>query len=87
MSDTTQPKKRKSGAGRPTGSNSFVLMSMEQLNKLFGHLPPTFKVMVYRKQMEGFGLNDLVTGSASELKDSIAGQSVETAPAVKCEEL
>lgn len=88
MQDATQPKKiKRPGAGRTKGSFSFVSMTLEELNKAFGAMPPGFKLLVSRKQLEGCGFSGLTTGTATELTDSIAGQSVETAPEVKSEEL
>jgi len=72
---------RRPGAGRTKGANSFVLASMADLQKVNPN--PDFKWLVSRKQLEAMGANNLVTGKVSELKESISGQSVETAPEVR----
>ena len=86
MSNTPAKKITRKGAGRTKGSFSFVAMSMDEVVKNFGSMPPTFKLLLSRKQVEGFGLNNLVTATVGELKESIAGTSAETAPEVKSEE-
>jgi hypothetical protein len=87
MQDATPKKIKRPGAGRTKGSFSFVSMNLEEINKAFGAMPPTFKLLLSRKQLEGCGFNNLVTGTASELTESIAGQSVETAPKITSMEL
>lgn len=74
------------GAGRTKGSFSFVKIKASDLAARFAAMPD-LELLVSRKQMEGFGFNNLVTATVGELKDSIAGQSVETAPVVASEEL
>lgn len=86
MNDTIPAKKiTRKGAGRTKGSFSFVKIKVKDLAARFAQMPD-LDVLVSRKQMEGFGFNDLVTAEVSELKESIAGQSVETAPEVKSED-
>lgn len=88
MSNTIPAKKvKRPGAGRTKGSFSFVAMTMEEVQKNFGAMPPTFKLLLSRKQVEGMGFSNLVTANVGELKESIAGQSVETVPTVHVEEL
>lgn len=81
----SEKKIRRPGAGRTKGSNSFVKMKVKAVLDRFGAMPD-LELMLSRKQMEAFGINNLVTGKASELKNSITGQSVETAPEVKMTE-
>lgn len=78
-------KVRRPGAGRTKGSFSFVKMKVSDVIARFSNMPD-LELMLSRKQMEGFGFSNLVTDKASDLTDSIAGQSVETAPVVKVEE-
>lgn len=75
--ETVKKKITRKGAGRTKGSFSFVPMTMEQLNKKFAGLPD-LKLLVSRKQMEAFGVDNLVTGSATDLTFSISGQTEET---------
>lgn len=77
---------RRPGAGRTKGSFSFVKIKVKEINAKFFATMPDLELLVSRKQMEGFGFNDLVTDKVGDLKESIAGQSVETAPVVKSEE-
>lgn len=76
---------RRPGAGRTKGSFSFVKMKVSDVIAKFANMPD-LDLMLSRKQMEGFGFNNLVTDKASDLTESIAGQSVETTPVVKTEE-
>jgi hypothetical protein len=39
---------------------------------------PNLKLLISRKQLEAFGLEHLVTGSAVDLTESISGQAEET---------
>ena len=82
MSKTTKVKRP--GAGRTKGSFSFVLCTIAEAQALNPN--PNFKWMFSRKQIEQLGGNNFVTDKASDLTESIAGQSVETAPVVKSEE-
>lgn len=48
---------------------------------------PDFQWLLSRKQIEALGGSNFVTDTIGGLKDSLAGQSVETTPEVKTEEL
>ncbi len=86
MSNTIPAKKvKRPGAGRTKGSFSFVLLTLAEAASLNPN--PSFKFMFGRKQIEGLGGNNFVTAKAGELTESLSGQSVETVPAVKSEEL
>lgn len=76
---------RRPGAGRTKGSFSFVKMKVSEVIAKFSAMPD-LDLMLSRKQMEDFGFSNLVTDKASDLKESIVGQSVEAAPVVKTEE-
>jgi hypothetical protein len=54
-----------------------VPVTLGTLNQKFAGLPD-LKILVSRKQMEAFGLENLVTGSATDLVSSISGQTEET---------
>lgn len=82
---TTEKKITRKGAGRTKGSFSFVKVKGKDLLKLIDAMPE-LEFLIYRKQMESLGFTGLVTGKASELTESIAGQSVETAPEVISED-
>lgn len=73
----SKPKVRRIGAGRTKGSFSFVPVSLELLNAKFAD--KSMKILASRKQMEALGFSNLTTGMISELTQSIAGQSAETA--------
>ncbi len=79
-----ETKIRRPGAGRTKGSFSFVLATRAEIEALNPN--PSFKWMLSRKQIEALGGNNFVTEKASDLVDSLAGQSVETVPMVKTEE-
>jgi pimeloyl-CoA synthetase len=85
MENTATKKIVRKGAGRTKGSFSFVKIKVSDLVTKFAQMPD-LDILVSRKQMEGFGFNDLVTAQVGELKESIAGQSVEAAPEVKSED-
>lgn len=75
---------KRPGAGRTKGSYSFVLATMEEVQALNPN--PNFKWMFSRKQIEALGGN-FVTERASDLAESVSGQSTEPVLAVKTEEL
>lgn len=77
-------KVRRPGAGRTKGSFSFVPLTVAAMQSKI--LDPNFKWLVSRKQAEALGFDNLVTDRIGDLKESLAGQSVETAPVVKTEE-
>ena len=79
-----KPKIKRPGAGRKIGSFSFVPISLADLNSKF--LDKTVKILASRKQMEALGFSNLTTGKISELTQSIAGQSAETAPKINAVE-
>ena len=84
MSDTPIKKVTRKGAGRTKGSFSFVKVTLDQLRRYNSN--PDFYWLVSRKQAEMMGMKDLVTDRIGDLKESIAGTSVKTAPEVKSEE-
>ena len=85
MNDTLPIKKvTRKGAGRTKGSFSFVAMTRAQMDELNPN--PNYQWLCSRKQVEGLGGHNLVTGKVGELKESLAGQSAETVPVVKSEE-
>ena len=75
--EIVKKKVTRKGAGRTKGSFSFVPVTLETLNKKFAGLPD-LKLLVSRKQMEAFGLENLVTGAATDLVSSISGQTEQT---------
>jgi hypothetical protein len=74
--DTIKKITRK-GAGRTKGSFSFSPLTVKQVVEQFGSMP-NLKLLISRKQLEAFGLEHLVTGSAVDLTESISGQAEET---------
>jgi len=82
---TSEKKVTRKGAGRTKGSFSFVKIKGKDLLPIITAMP-NMELLIYRKQMEGLGIKGLVTGRASELTESVAGQSVETAPEVISED-
>lgn len=77
-------KVKRPGAGRTKGSFSFVAATAAEMAALNPN--PAFKWMVSRKQIEALGGSNFVTEKASDLVESLAGQSVEATPVVKTEE-
>ena len=75
--EIVKKKVTRKGAGRTKGSFSFVPVTLGTLNQKFAGLPD-LKILVSRKQMEAFGLENLVTGSATDVVSSISGQTEET---------
>lgn len=75
---------KRPGAGRTKGSFSFVACTLAEAAKLNPN--PDFKFLFSRKQLESLGGNNFVTDRISDLKESLAGTSVETAPEIKSEE-
>lgn len=82
MSNTPTPRKKvtRKGAGRTKGSFCFVSLTVADMQSKIAD--PTFKWLVSRKQAESLGFTNLVTDRIGDLKESIAGQSEETAPKV-----
>ena len=83
MNDTKKKVTRK-GAGRTKGSFSFVPLTQSQMSSKIAD--PEFRWLVSRKQAESLGFTNLITDKIGDLKESLAGQSAETAPKVKTEE-
>lgn len=83
MSKANGTRIRRPGAGRTKGSTSFVIATIAQLTALNPNAE--FKWIVSRKQIEALGGTNFVTDKIGDLKESVSGQSAETAP--KCNEI
>jgi hypothetical protein len=84
MPDIIEPKK-KTGSGRTKGAFSYALVSIAQLKTKIADENMVFPVS--RRFCEGLGLTNLVSKSATNLTDSIEGQTPQTAVGATVREL